>query len=160
MGVINRKIDPNRRLQRQHPYDVYRALLALRLRDQALGQEEAFYTPEDIARVLYINYDDLLSRDRERVLYFKLDCALRCLKNTCFVEEHTVSSRVNDYLGHLTDIVRIGQNTYRASSNVFNISGWTRQQTLDATRDGLDRDWGIYIGRRGPRLIDYGGYPG
>lgn len=146
-------------MQRQHPYEVYRALLALRLRDQAICGELVYYTPREIAQVLYTNFDDLLPMDQNRVMQFKLDCPLRCLKYSTFVEEHTLPRRVNDYFGNLTDIVRDGQGSYRARENVFNLSGWTRKQMLDATEDALDRDWAMYINRRGAGFVDLGGYP-
>lgn len=159
MRPIGRKIDPNRRMQRQHPFDVYRVLLALRLRDQLTSGELAYYTSREIAQVLYTNFDNLLTMDQNRVMQFKLDCPLRCLKNSTFVEEHTLPRLVKDYFGNLTGMVRDGQGSYRARENIFNIRGWKRQQILDATEDSLDRDWSRYINRCGPSLIDYGGYP-
>lgn len=158
MGVINRKIDPNRRMQRQHPYDVWRALNAMRMRDMALNQDLAFYTPEDIARVLYINFDDLMPMDRTRVLTFKLSCSIRCLAGTCFAEEKTNYKHIEDRWGY-REVIAQGEGTYRARDNVFNIAGWTRQMMLDSTRSGIDRDWARYIGRRGA-FVDYLGYPG
>jgi hypothetical protein len=159
MGVINRKIDPNRKMLRQHPYDVWRVLYALRLRELALGEDHTFYSPEDIARVLYTNFDDLRPQDRERVLSLKLDCPLRCLKNSCFAEEEKIKRDIRDRFGSLIDIAYDGQNRYRARSNVFNIAGWRRSSMLESTRSSLDDTWGIYIGRRGAvdRYLRYSG---
>jgi hypothetical protein len=158
MRPIGRKIDPNRRMNRQHPFDVWRALVALQLRDRFIGVEDYFYEPTDIARVLYTNFDDLLPRDRQRVIVFKMSCPIRCLRYTCFVEEFKTFCRKFDRWGNDLGSGWEDHNRFRAR-HVFNIKGISRQQMFDYTYDALDKDWGKYIGRRGPSLIDYDGYP-
>jgi hypothetical protein len=152
MGVINRKVDPSRRMMRQHPYDVWRAFYALRMRDRLIccgDYDGEWYSVEDVARVLYINFDDLRESDQKRVIQQKLESSLCCLKSSVFIEEYKVARHVKDRDGFTVDCVMDGQGVYRARLNVFNLHGWSREMKLDSVRDDLDRKWGIILGRHG-----------
>jgi len=156
MGIINRKVDPDRRLQRQHPYDVWRALFAMRLRDRMLGQEEAFYSPEQIAAVLYVNFDDLRPTDRTRVIYFKLHLPLAYLRRSLYAEidQESRYSRMRSMdLGYPLGIPN--SETFRARDSVFKIKGFPLSTMLDFTRSSMDKEWGYYIGRRESKLVGF-----
>lgn len=156
MGPIGRKIDVNRRMQRQHPFDVWRAFYALRMRDRLSWHwdhdgdpDGKWYSTIDIARVLYTNFDDLREGDQRHVVQQKLDSSIRCLNSSVFIEEHQIPRRIKDRYGVTIDCIMEGQGVYRARPNVFNINGWPRDLKLDSVRDDLDRKWGIILGRQG-----------
>ena len=147
MGVINRVVDPNRRMMRQHPFDVWRVLVALQFRNRMINEDDRFYNSYQVAQVLYSNFDDLSLADQNRVVRLKLDCAFYCLKNSPFAEEEKERKEIRDRFG-FRDISFEGKGNLRAR-HVFNFAGYNRENRLRATRDSLDRDWGMYIVRRG-----------
>ena len=137
MRPIARKIDPYRRMNRQHPFDVWRALFALRLRDGLIGIDGQFYTPNEIAEVLYSNFSHLSPRDQNRVLAVKLKFPLNCLSFNGFIEEDKTflpKTYMNNY-NSWEDIRRpVWQhnNKFRAR-NIFRLRGIDYQESMDIT---------------------------
>lgn len=147
MGIINRRVDPHRKMLRQHPYDVYRALEAMRLRSILADDDpNRYYDPNQIATVLYSNFHELHEDHQKRVIQLKLNCALTLLKDSCFVEEDTVTKHLKDRWNY-SEVIRQGLGIYRARPNIFNMAGWDRKTQMDSTRHALDRTWGIVLGR-------------
>lgn len=149
MGIINRKVDPNRNMQRQHPFDVWRALVALQMRDMMIDEKEnLFYPPEMIAKVLYVNFDDLRPHDQHRVIERKLIWALKCLCYSVHAEEDKTRRMIPDRYGGPPEVTYEHKNVFRAR-HIFNIPGWRRSTMLEATKESIDRQWGLYLGRAG-----------
>jgi len=142
-----RKVDPWRRMNRTHPYDIWGTLYRLAAYEKIKGEPPAFYTPAQIAALLFTNFNDLSDYDKQRVIRCKIDYALLFLRISHYItEDWEMPKADSDRPWHNPE--PIYKKTYRVGSRgVFHIDGWSPDQVKRTTFSVMDEHWGKWIGR-------------
>jgi len=147
-----RIVHPSRRMQRAHPYDVWKVLSTLRILDRLSGRpdDKIFYDRHDIARYMFSNWDALDDLERERVIRLKLIAPLMCLRINHRIEEEQV--QVDDRYHPGYHKIR-GTGRFQARPALFNVAQFKHlsdyaYMLTDMERDHNDDKWMEFLGKK------------
>jgi len=95
---VAKKVYPERRMRYEHPFNIWRTLTRLKVMTKLQGSEDLYFSPSDIANVLYDNWQELEPSTQALVLSAKLHFPLRFLSREYYAIEETSGLPKFDYV--------------------------------------------------------------
>ena len=144
------KIVMGRRMVAMHPFYIWRALERFRTMDKLAGNETQFRTQEEIASVLFTNFNGLDRKDQAWVISCKISFGLMAAKQRGYVEEERekVQRGYSRYFNN--EIVEYrGTGRFRSLGNHFDEVTYmeSKEEKLLAARESMDTLWAVLVGR-------------
>lgn len=150
-----RPVDPYRRLNRTHPYDIWGTLYRIAAYEKVKDLPAAFYTPEQIAALLFTNWNELSEAQQARVVAVKVSFGIAFLKVGRYISEDYELVRPEPDREWREPTV-VNKGTYRVGHRgTFHIEGWSPDQVKMITFSSMDDHWGKWIGRRSFDISKY-----
>ncbi len=150
LNVKVRKIDPNRRMLHTHPFYIWQVLMRFRTMDKLIGVEHQWRTPAEIARQLFINFDELTEYQQNHVIRCKLDLALAMLKHNYWLKERETREDNPQYLKYswADPYIIKEHNEWQARAQAFgDLDALPVERRQEWTAEAIDAHWALWIGR-------------
>lgn len=146
-----RRHNPHVRPVRVHPYYIWGVLYRLQQWEAIKGQEHQFYTPRDIAALLFSNWNELSRHQQDMAVVTKVEPSLLFMRLKSWIrEDYEIVYPPKDQLWRATEHRIVNKGTYRVQGvGTFHYAGNKPERVLDMTWWSMDEDWGKWNGRRG-----------